>query len=158
MMFFDLRAPFSERGSGLKASALAFTLLDIYGNTLRFDSFVYENAADNDWLDCQVTLHVGLRQTIQASFETSDLEYLKRVLCQVLDGDSDGEYEPTEPWVTLKFVKEGTHINILVRFAITLGTGPYIEFLFECREAAVREILSDLAAVLSAFPPRGAKQ
>jgi hypothetical protein len=64
------------------------------------------------------------------------------------------EWEPLEPWINLTLSRESSLIFVKARMALRLGLGPFIEYTFECREEEVRLTLSDIEAVIAAFPER----
>lgn len=136
----------------------AFTFVDVAGDLLRFDRFRYEYPAskdqdDADWLDCRITFHSIMRQKIDASIITSELPPLAESVRLVLDKvQNEAEWEPLEPWINLNLSRESSLISINARIAMRLGSGPFIEYTFECREDEVRLTLSDIEAVIGAFP------
>ena len=137
-------------------SGQAFTFVDIDGNTLQFDSLRYErpgaSGSDGEWVACRITFYAkDICHTVDATFLTSDLVDLKRVMELALQGD-DVQYESTEPWVHFEFSKDGSHIDILSRLSIMLGLGPIIEYNFECREDEIKNTLCDLIRVVETFP------
>jgi len=138
----------------------AFTFVDVAGDILRFDRFRYEYPASKDrddanWLDCRITFHSMMSQKVDASIVTSELPPLAESVRLVLDKvQHETEWEPLEPWINLKLSRESSVISINARIALRLGSGPFIEYTFECREDEVRLTLSDIEAVIGAFPER----
>jgi hypothetical protein len=138
---------------------LAFTFLDTSGNTLTFDKFQYERAYlvgdeyDDNWLSCRITLHATIRHSVMASLLTSELKALAVAVRSALEA-KEAEFEPVEPWISLKLSRSPGIVLVDATLTITLGDGPDISFGYECREAEVRVTLEDIERVIAAIPPR----
>lgn len=142
------------------SDAPAFTFIDVAGGVLRFDGFRYEYRAPTDpddanWLNCRITFDSALRRTVDVSLITSELRPLAESVRLVLGNTgSESQWEPLEPWIDLRLSRESSYILVKARLAVRLGIGPFIEYTFECREDEIRLTLSDIEAVIAAFPER----
>lgn len=142
------------------STSRGFTFVDVEGNTLSFDGFGYEyqDAKDKDsanWLNLRITFNALIRHAVDATILTSDLRQLGSSIRDVVDNpEKESEWEPLEPWAILKFRRHSGLILVEVRFALTLGLGPFVEYVFECSIDEVRVTYSDVVAVISQFPER----
>jgi len=59
-----------------------------------------------------------------------------------------------EPWVNLRFSRCENGVEVDATLGITLGTGPDIQFAYECREAEVRATLEDIERVIAVMAER----
>jgi len=151
---------------------LAFTLVDIAGNTLHFDSFAYERSIeaargdwhDANWIRCRITLQTTIkavhrntvfRQSVNAELLTTELTELSNALRAVVSAPgAEKAFRPIEPYIRLQLVKLDKLVRITARLDLAPAIGPVVEFTYECRPEEIEATIAGIERVTARFPER----
>lgn len=146
---------------------LAFTIIDRSGNTLRFDSFAYERPEeaargdwhDANWLRCNITLHAGIKHSVEASLLTREVRELSEILQLVYASETETErtFELLEPYIELLISRSESWVDVLARLDLHPALGPVIEFEYRCRPEEIARTVEDIERLRSAYPERNAQ-